>query len=96
MDKSLTPHGKTKNETEFHDTTEKTDHKRGTGFHRIAILFAETFIGQAVMMQFDKLLWTLEKTATWIPNGKTGKNTIKIISQHSYTHIKRKKNMILY
>lgn len=45
--------------------------------HRIAIEFASTFVGQAIMMQFDKLLWTLEKTATWISSGKSGKRPFK-------------------
>lgn len=44
-----------------------------TKMHRIAIEFASTLVGQAIMMQFDKLLWTLEKTTTWISSGKTGK-----------------------
>lgn len=47
-----------------------------TKMHRIAIEFASTFVGQAIMMQFDKLLWTLEKTTTWISSGKTGKRPI--------------------
>lgn len=49
-----------------------------TKMHQIAIDFTSTFIGQVVILQFDKLLWTLEKTAQWIPSSKTGKKDKEI------------------
>lgn len=71
-----------------------------TKMQRIAVQFASTFIGQAIMMQFDKLLWTLEKTATWISSGKTGKRRFAFSKQkqentfiqRSEERMKRKKN----
>lgn len=59
--------------TEIHETRENNEPTWQTRMHRVAVEIASTFVGQAMMMQFDKLLWTLEKTATWISNGKTGK-----------------------
>ncbi|XP_055315212.1 dentin sialophosphoprotein-like isoform X2 [Sitodiplosis mosellana] len=63
---------KNKKNTEIDEKTrENNEPTWKTRIHRVAIEFASTFIGQAMMMQSDKLLWTLEKTATWISNGKT-------------------------
>lgn len=62
-----------------------------TKMHRIAIEFASTFIGQAIMMQFDKLLWTLEKTTTWISSGKTGKRRFTFFSFERKTNDYSKK-----
>ncbi|XP_031618414.1 uncharacterized protein LOC116337730 [Contarinia nasturtii] len=55
-----------------HETRENNDTTLQTRMHRVAVQIASSSIGQTMMMQFDKLLWTLEKTATWISNGKTG------------------------
>lgn len=75
MDKVLKSNSSTKNQknTKIHDTRENNEPTWKTRIHRVAVEFASTFVGQTVMMQSDKLLWTLEKTATWISNGKTGK-----------------------
>lgn len=53
---------------------ERRSNNEQTKIHRTAVELASTFVGQAIMMQFEKILWTLEKTATWISNGKTGKS----------------------
>lgn len=66
---------KTQN-TESHETRENNETTWQTRIHRSAVQFASTFVGQAIMMQFFKLLWTLEKSANWISNGKTGKNVL--------------------
>lgn len=58
---------------EIHEPREHNETVWQTKMHRIAIKFARTFVGQTIMMQSDKLLWTLEKTTTWISSGKTGK-----------------------
>lgn len=59
---------------ECHQTCNEQQQTWQTTVHDVAVKIASTFVGQAMMMQFDKLLWTLEKTATWIPDGKTGKS----------------------
>lgn len=69
---SSTPNIPTPN-VEFHEARENNEPNWQTRMHRVAVEIASTFFGQAMMMQFDKLLWTLEKTATWISNAKTGK-----------------------
>lgn len=61
-----------------HETRENNESTLQTKMHRVAVQVASSGIGQTLMMQFGKLLWTLEKTAIWISNGKTGKRT-KII-----------------
>lgn len=71
---------------EIDDARENNDPTWQTRIHHVAVEFASTFVGQAVMMQFDKLLWTLEKTATWISNGETGKSAKIIISYEHTTH----------
>lgn len=65
---------------EIDDARENNEPTWQTRIHRVAVEFASTFVGQEMMMQFDKLLWTLEKTATWISNSKTGKSAKIIIS----------------
>lgn len=60
--------------TDVHEAYEMNASTWQTRMHRVAIKLAGTYIGQAMMMQFDKLLWTLEKTAAWICSGKTGKS----------------------
>lgn len=76
MGKVLKSNSTTKNKknTEIHETTrENNEPTWKTRIHHVAVEFASTFVGQTMMMQSDKLLWTLEKTATWISNGRTGK-----------------------
>lgn len=68
---------KNQKNTEIHETHENNEPTWKTRINGVAVEFASTFVGQAMMMQFDKLLWTLEKTATWISNGKTGKRMKK-------------------
>lgn len=76
MGKVLKPNYSTSN-TEFHEARENNEPTWQTRMHHVAVEMASTFVGQAIMMQFDKLLWTLEKTATWISSAKTGKKTFK-------------------
>lgn len=59
---------------EIHERRSNNEQTWQTKIHRTAVELASTFVGQAIMMQFEKILWTLEKTATWISNGKTGKS----------------------
>lgn len=47
--------------------------------YKIAKRFAGTSIGQLVMRQIDRLLWTLEKTSAWIASGKTGKKFVFVL-----------------
>lgn len=76
MVKAIKTDSKIKMETSHHNVG-SSDRTRKNNFQRIAIHFAGTFVGQTVLMQFDKMLWSLEKTASWISNSKTGKMTIK-------------------
>lgn len=76
MGKVLKSNSTTKNKknTEINETTrENNEPTWKTRIHHMAVEFASTVVGQTMMMQSEKLLWTLEKTATWISNGKTGK-----------------------
>lgn len=78
MGKVLKSNNTAKNQNiEIHERRENNEQTWHTRIHGVTVEFASTFVGQAIMMQFEKLLWTLEKTATWISNGKTGKWWLK-------------------
>lgn len=75
MDKVLKSSYRAKNQnTEIRERRENDEHTWQTRTHRVTVEFGSTLVGQAIMMQFEKFVWTLEKTATWISNSKTGKS----------------------
>lgn len=72
MGKAIMLDSQTKMKTSEYDGS--PDEMRKNGYESLMVQFAGTFIGQAMLMQFEKMLWSLEKTASWIPNNnKTGK-----------------------
>lgn len=75
MSKVLKPFDKLKNRIMEGNQTHNGERTPNTGIHKMVSQFAGTFIGQAVMYQIEKLLWSLEKTTAWISHGKTGTNS---------------------
>lgn len=71
MGKAIMLDSQTKMKTSKYDGS--PDEMRKNGYERLIVQFAGTFIGQTILMQFEKMLWSLEKTASWISNNKTGK-----------------------